>query len=413
MSRRALLPLASMAWLFALGAWLSPAVAQQAGCDEGQIIGQRPDQNARLVVCSSVARKVPELEAKIDRLSAVLQQSGDKGADVQRFVKDINVAAQRLNGQQDKLAGTIAQLLKARDADSDQQVARQLAGLALQLEDVEDKIDKRANDPATARPTQEALEGAMGAALAKLDFPAVNKMADDLGEIKKSLSRIESNTTPACVSDPDNLKMTQDDVQRSMASLQSEGAEQRCALGFAGVRTILDTATKALRQGDLGGACRRYDEVKQRAGQIEAELSTAEFEARTAAMQAEKMQVLAERRQTLDRNTYSTYLDMATNGRHVAATAARTATERGELADADQLIAKAQAEASADRFDLAVIDIQDANHFVNQIKQQDLGSLDPNVPIAVTHSPAATRRDTAATPLLKARMPGALCSSPP
>ena len=396
--RWAVVVLAAAVSCWPLGGWAEE-------CYEWSITAAQPQQNGKINACLPILKKIPELQQRLDRLTDLVQRGGENASDVQRFLRELNRTAQHLNGRQDELAAKLDEILKAHDKDSDDRVARQLAQLAIQLQDVEDKLNQREADPATAQSAHQALQGDMGKALATLDFATTNRLLDDLAQVKTSLARIERNTTSSCASDPALLKISRDDAERRMASLRALSADRRCPRGMATVQTYFDSAATAERAGDPDSACRRYADATQRASRVENELSTIDAMARAMVTQREQQAHVAEQL----RHFYTSALTQANMHRRSAEPKARSPLLRRELAEADDMYAAAEAKAAAGRYDEALPLMRDAGNYYQNIFSQVLGVLDPTVPLVVDHSPVVKAPTMPLASMFPA-VPDALCA---
>jgi hypothetical protein len=171
--------------------------AESGNCDEGQILGVRPEQNARIVICSEADRKIPQLEAQVARLSAVIDGGGQSAADIRRFVGGLNATARVVPDRSDQLVRSFSQLVQNYSTANDKQIARGFGILALQLEELNDKISERSRDPRTAAQLRNSLNGAAGEAIGRLDVDTAARMLDALDGIKRQLSTVENKVDTA------------------------------------------------------------------------------------------------------------------------------------------------------------------------------------------------------------------------
>ncbi len=87
--------------------------------------------------------------------------------------------------------------MQANNAASDRQISRQLGMLALQLEELDDKLTERSRNPRTAAQLRTSLNGDTGEAIGNLDVDTANRLLDGLAGIKKQLASVENKVDTA------------------------------------------------------------------------------------------------------------------------------------------------------------------------------------------------------------------------
>ena len=185
-------PLASLLLAATCTAHTAHAAEGSPRCETQMIFGSEPGRNGRMQLCSKLLEQVPALQAAVDRLNLLTMENAQTLLRVERFVATLGSTSRQLSAKQiDTLADNIAQRINSSARQGDAQLAAELTRLALEFGNTQTRSQLALQQPDTAEPTRQALQGEVGDAIARLDFNTANGLLDALLRIETTVVRMD------------------------------------------------------------------------------------------------------------------------------------------------------------------------------------------------------------------------------
>lgn len=172
--------------------------AQNSSCDEGVI--RLPDRSGTIQICSTLASKVPQLSRQISDLGKAYGDQKQQIAELTRLVRGLNNVGRGLDVEKQArmLESLSTALLKAQSVDPQTSIAA-LNALTSRIDELQSRIFSAMNSPAGSAVLNDALKGALGEAISKLDLVQANDhlagIVEQLKAVQTDIVDIKSNTS--------------------------------------------------------------------------------------------------------------------------------------------------------------------------------------------------------------------------
>ncbi|MBU3615846.1 hypothetical protein [Polynucleobacter sp. JS-Polo-80-F4] len=216
--------------IFSAMLWTGSAFAQNAGCDEGVI--RMPDRNGTIVICSSLAAKVPQLSKQITDVSKLLGNQQQQIAELTRLVKGLNGVSRDLSEErQSQLLTNLAKELERSSKRGESINKRDFETTVYRVDELNGMIAKLSATPKGAKEISNAMNAELGASISKLEFSSAESQLDDiqsrLKAIEQGISDVRQDTTA---------------IRQDMARMQTQSIE-----------ALRNIATEIRALGNQGG----------------------------------------------------------------------------------------------------------------------------------------------------------------
>jgi len=167
------------------------ALPQPAGCDEGVI--RLPDRNGTIQICSSFSAKVPQLSQQLTDMGKSYASQQKQIAELTRLVRGLNNVSRGLDAdRQGKMLESLSADLSKKQAANQGASQQTLDPLIDQVDELQSRMLTALSSPVTASALSEAVKGALGDAIAKLDLGLANQQ---LVEISERLRAVQAGVT--------------------------------------------------------------------------------------------------------------------------------------------------------------------------------------------------------------------------
>lgn len=168
-------------WLFfVLVAMSICADAQQVPCDNG-IVSLPYNVNGKVIICSALAAKVPELSRQLSDLAKAQGTQGEQLKEIARLIKGMNGVSQNIGEKrQVEFLNNISSQLAASQKAGNEQTERKISALADSLDNLKDQLLAALANRATAEKASAAVDGRVGDSIAKLDFAGAQSVLEDI-----------------------------------------------------------------------------------------------------------------------------------------------------------------------------------------------------------------------------------------
>ena len=212
-------------FILALSVLASSARAEQQ-CASG-IVQLPMNVNGNITVCSEVAAQAPALSRQLSEINRSLSTQQDQLRDLNRLLKGLNSVGQNIGPKrQGELALNLSARLAAGQKAGKEQTQRQLSDLANGFDNLRDQLLGLLANRATTDKTNDAVDGPVGDAIAKLDFVAAHDLLEDIrsrlkaigsevGEVNQRTKAIQQ-TVEKMKSDSDLVQEQAKQIQDSM-----------------------------------------------------------------------------------------------------------------------------------------------------------------------------------------------------
>ena len=110
--------------------------------------------------------------------------------EIERFIQQINSTGKIVGNKQGELASSVATLLANGKDKSDAQLLRSISLLSLNIEDLQEKIQQSGSQPESKNKINNALNGELGDALARLDIAKANSILTSLDRIEGKVDEL-------------------------------------------------------------------------------------------------------------------------------------------------------------------------------------------------------------------------------
>jgi hypothetical protein len=131
------------------------------------------------------------LKAGLERLRVLGEQNEKTHREMESLRQSVNSIARRLQPQQaTAMAQQFGQVIATQSSRDDSQIKDLISAMAKDVSRITNSLEQSRADPAAARKVDEALAGAAGAAIVRLDFASANAMLDSLGRIEAKLDTL-------------------------------------------------------------------------------------------------------------------------------------------------------------------------------------------------------------------------------
>lgn len=269
-------------------AW--PSFGQQsapgtsAPCEQGAIFAPGK-ATMTLVLCSSVARDVPELKGHVLRVESMLaSRDSDARRDIDLLRNAVNGLARQLKPTDTE---TLARSLAAKMAPGgvpESRLLGELSRLRIDLRDIQDKIDALRKNPTTVNMANEELKGATGTAIAQFNFARANDLLDGLARVERKVDAIARdvqevlNPAESAALIASDRRVAEDAWQRFLASK----GEQRCPVLHDEMTQVLQQSRDVELNGGYGAARAMLATVMARSNHATMELMNLDRRAEAA-----------------------------------------------------------------------------------------------------------------------------------
>ena len=189
--------------------------AQASGCDEGVI--RLPDRSGTIQICSALASQVPKLSAQLAAATKTLGNQEQQLKELTRLIKGLNGVSAGIGvDRQSLMLKTLSiDLGRAQEKGVDK-TKQSFENLSQQIEDLRNQMVVALSNSKTAGTTRDALMGALGDDIAKLEFSSASRSLDD---ISKRLTVIQSDVT--------DIKSNTEDIQKQLLKAESERIKKK------------------------------------------------------------------------------------------------------------------------------------------------------------------------------------------
>jgi hypothetical protein len=170
---------------------------QTAVCDEGVI--RLPDRSGTIQICTALAAKVPQLSQQLEAVAKGYASQQQQLAELTRLVRGLNNVGRGLDvvRQGRMLESLSADLSKLQGKDTSA-TREALETLSARIDELQSKMLAAMGSAASASALSEAMKGALGDAIARLDLGQANRQLSDISErlraVQSDVSQIKSDT---------------------------------------------------------------------------------------------------------------------------------------------------------------------------------------------------------------------------
>lgn len=178
---------------------LSPSLVQgqPAGCDEGVI--RLPDRSGTIQICSALAARVPQLSRQLEAMTKGYASQQQQIEELTRLVRGLNNVGRGLDMERQgrMLESLSADFSKrqAQDARSNREALDTLSG---RIDELQSKMLAAMGNAANSSALSEAMKGALGDAIARLDLGQANRELSEISarlrSVQQDVSQIKSDT---------------------------------------------------------------------------------------------------------------------------------------------------------------------------------------------------------------------------
>lgn len=162
------------------------AVRAQAGCDEGVI--RLPDRNGTVQICSALAAQVPQLARQLGEATRALGDQRTQIRELTRLVRGLNGVSHSIGAdRQAAMLRTLSAELAKAQGGGDAQLSRQVENLSEQLESLREQMLGALATQGAAPTAASAIQGAVGDAIARLDFAGASRQLQEISARLKAL----------------------------------------------------------------------------------------------------------------------------------------------------------------------------------------------------------------------------------
>ena len=194
-------------------AGVGPAAAQPVPCDQGVI--RMPDRTGTVQICSALAAQVPALSKQLGEAVKLLGNQQQQIRELTRLTRAVNDSSGRLDElRQARLLKSLSAKLAKAESVGPSESRRTLEELGDRFDDLRESLLKARNRPESVTVTDAAMDGALGEAIAQLDWAGAQRqfsvidarlqqIQGDLKEVKggvaqtnQTLTRLEAEINP-------------------------------------------------------------------------------------------------------------------------------------------------------------------------------------------------------------------------
>ncbi len=268
---------AAVACMVILAAAAAPLRAQ-ASCDNG-VISLPAGINGTVTICSAVAAQAPELARQLSEILKTQGQQKENLAEIRRLVKALNSVSQNFGEprQAELLKSFSARLDQSQKAGNDE-LKHQIADLAENLDGIRDQLVGLLTNKQTAEKTEQAVNGPVGDAIARLDLGTATNLLDDIRAQLKAIGSGVNEVNERTKEIQEKLNRQPTDVATVANALAAADLQTLKRLREAAVPSA--TVEEALRQKSADGkstVARRFFENSARSSEaiawLDAELA--------------------------------------------------------------------------------------------------------------------------------------------
>lgn len=343
-SRTCFLDLMVVAVLLFLNAMVIPvqAHAQTVQCSDQKIVGNDPRNNAKLVLCMPALRNDPAIVAIIDMLNRLNESNQRSAPRVQELVSSLANTTGNLNAKQRvAMADNIAKQLLPALQQSDARALHAIDGLKIGMEEIQQKLSIMLEAKGAQASIKEAMNGATGDAIVRLEFEEANKTLD---KMLNSLTTIEGRLKSSHEADPALFSLTKREAEAAWGRVDVNRAKRLCPQDWQSVIELRNAAIDEEKRGDIRTAGSSYEELKGRILVVDTAIGVDDFPA-----QIELAKFKGKR-------------DAVTQIRNMEWQKVRTSEARNAFAQADEILAQADNLASKNKFQEATTKLDEARY---------------------------------------------------
>jgi hypothetical protein len=174
------------------------AFSQASGCDEGVI--RLPDRSGTIQICSALSARVPQLTRQLNEMSKGHATQNQQIAELTRLVRGLNNVSRGLDtGRQGKMLESLSLNLTKKKSEPGVSSKEILDPLINTVDELQSKMFAAISSPASAAALSEAMKGALGDAIAKLDLSSANQQLSEISErlkiVQAEVTEIKSDTS--------------------------------------------------------------------------------------------------------------------------------------------------------------------------------------------------------------------------
>lgn len=318
------------------------ANAQAVQCSEQKIVGNDPRNNAKLVLCMPALRNDPAIVAIIDMLNRLNESNQQSAPHVQELVSSLANTTGNLNAKQRMaMADNIAKQLLPALQQSDARALHAIDGLKIGMEEVQQKLSIMLEAKGAQASIKEAMNGATGDAIVRLEFEEANKTLD---KMLNSLTTIEGRLKSSHEADPALFFLTKREAEAAWGRVDINRAKRLCPQDWQSVIELRNAAIDEEKRGDIRTAGSSYDELKARIEVVNTALGLEDFASQ------------------MDKRRFEARRNVVIQIRNMEWQKVRTAEARNAFAKADENLAQAENLASKNMFQEATTKLGEAHY---------------------------------------------------